>query len=182
MPYPESVTTDRLRLRRWQTGDRDAYAAIWADDHVRAALSRGQEVDPAEAAAIGFERQLATWERNGFGLWAAIPDDAEHPAGWIGAWHQDVAPALDGEIEIGWTLRHPWWGRGLATEGAIAAITTAFEHLRPPRVISLIPPGNDGSAAVASRLGMTAAGETAGRDGLPLVVHALDRPAPGDRA
>ena len=183
MPYPEHAASERLLLRRWQLSDRAAYAAIWADDHVRAALTRGHDIEPAELAAVGFERQLATWERHGFGLWAAIPDDAAEPVGWIGAWRQDVAPALDGEIEIGWTLRHSWWGRGLATEGAATAIAVAFEHLQPPRVISLIAPDNERSIAVARRLDMTAASETPGRDGLPLVVHALDGPpSPGSAA
>jgi RimJ/RimL family protein N-acetyltransferase len=58
------------------------------------------------------------------------------------------------DIEIGWTLRSPFWGRGLATEGARAALEAASVHLEPPRVISIINPRNHRSIAVARRLGM----------------------------
>jgi RimJ/RimL family protein N-acetyltransferase len=133
--------------------------------------------DPAAVAREAFARQLRHWADRGFGLWAAIPDDADEPVGWIGAWRQDVAPALDGEIEIGWTLRRAWWGRGLATEGARAAAQTAFEHLRPDRVISLIHPQNERSAAVARRLGMAHTSETPNREGVVLRVYSLAAPS-----
>jgi RimJ/RimL family protein N-acetyltransferase len=164
-------------LRRWRPSDAAAYAAIWEDEHVRRALAPGRPVAPADAAAAGLARQLRQWERDGFGLWAAIPHDSDGtPVGWIGAWRQDVAPELAGEIEIAWTLRRPWWGRGLATEGAELAVAVAFEHLRPPRVVSLIAAGNDRSVAVALRLGMSYGGETHHREGPPLAVYALNCP------
>jgi RimJ/RimL family protein N-acetyltransferase len=60
-------------------------------------------------------------------------------------------------MEIGWTLRRPFWGLGLASEGAAAAVTTAFAHLVLDEVISLINPANARSISVAERLGMSAA-------------------------
>jgi RimJ/RimL family protein N-acetyltransferase len=175
MDYPEEIETERLTLRRWREDDAQAYAAIWADPDVWQSLAGGSDADPAEVAREALARQLHHWANRGFGLWAAIPDDADGPVGWIGAWRQQVAPALDGEIEIGWSLRRPWWHRGLATEGALLAMDTAFEHLDPPRVISLIHPQNERSAAVALRLGMTHVSETLNRDGIPLRVFARDR-------
>jgi RimJ/RimL family protein N-acetyltransferase len=177
--YPEHIQTERLTLRRWHEEDAGAYAAIWADADVWRSLAGGSSADRAEVARDALARQLRHWAELDFGLWAAIPADADEPVGWIGAWRQQVAPALDGEIEIGWTLRRPWWHRGLATEGATLAVRTAFEHLQPPRVISLIHPQNDRSAAVALRLGMTHVSETPNRDGIPLRVFALEAPPPG---
>jgi RimJ/RimL family protein N-acetyltransferase len=132
--------------------------------------------DPAAVAQHAFARQLRHWADRGFGLWAAIPDDASEPVGWVGAWRQDIAPALDGDIEIGWGLRRAWWGRGLATEGARVAVQTAFEHLHPSRLISLIHPQNERSQAVAARLGMRHTTETHHRDGLVLRVYSLKAP------
>ena len=63
-------------------------------------------------------------------------------------------PQLAGEIEIAWSLRRPFWGRGIATEGARAAVSAALEHLSPARLISLIDPENVRSVAVAKRFGM----------------------------
>ncbi len=109
----------------------------------------------------------------------AIPRDAPDrlPVGWIGAWYPDFVPAVVGEIEIGWTLRRPWWGRGLATEGARAAAATAFEHLAPARVISLIAPANHRSASVAVKLGMIHASDAITVEDVHMHVYELRQPA-----
>jgi RimJ/RimL family protein N-acetyltransferase len=75
-------------------------------------------------------------------------------AGWVGPTHPDYVPGLAAETEIAWSLRQPFWGRGIATEGAKAAVSAALEHVRPTRLISLIDPANVRSIAVAKRVGM----------------------------
>ena len=152
--YPEALDTDRLHLRRWRPGDREAYEAIWADPAVWKSLRGGEPGDPAAAATESFARQLRQWDEHGFGLWAAVDRSTGDLAGWIGAWHPVFIPALADQIEIGWTLREPFWGRGLATEGARVAVEVAFSQLAPPRLISIILPANARSIAVAERLGM----------------------------
>jgi RimJ/RimL family protein N-acetyltransferase len=181
MPYPERVETPRLLLRRWRPGDAPAMAAIWADPDVRLALSPSDD-EPSGLPAATLARQLGHWERHGFGLWAALPrghgdasTPADEPIGWIGAWYPDFVPELLGEIEIAWTLRRPWWGRGLAAEGARAAAAVVFEHRRPPRVISLIAPGNDRSTRVAQRIGMRRQGDALTDRGMTLGVYSLAR-------
>jgi RimJ/RimL family protein N-acetyltransferase len=187
--YPERIQTPGLLLRRWRRDDGDALATIWSDPAVWESLSEGGHPDPHQAATTGLDRYLHHWERHGFGLWAAVPrpqesephaeatdrGDQPQPVGWIGAWYPDFVPDLAGEIEIGWTLRRPYWGRGLATEGARAAVASAFEHLRPPRVISLIASENERSRAVATRLGMHFAGDTTTDRGSVLGVYSLAR-------
>ena len=151
--FPEATDTERLHLRRWQPEDRDAHAAIWADPDVFDSLRAGQPGDPAELAAEGFQRHLRHWDQHGFGIWAAVDRSSEQIAGWIGAAHPTFIPELSEEIEIGWVLRRSFWGRGLATEGALAAADAASAHLAPERLISLILPTNSRSIAVAERLG-----------------------------
>jgi RimJ/RimL family protein N-acetyltransferase len=142
-----------LILRRWREDDGDAYRTIWSDPAVLAQLWGGGSPEP-EHVARRFEHQLDHWRRHGFGLWLALDRASEQVTGWVGAWYPDFIPELVGEIEIGWTLRRPYWGRGLATEGARAAIAAASTRLDPPRLISIIAPTNTRSVALASRLGM----------------------------
>jgi RimJ/RimL family protein N-acetyltransferase len=54
---------------------------------------------------------------------------------------------------VGWALSRQFWGRGLATEAARAAVAYAFERLGWDRLICVILPGNRRSIAVAQRLG-----------------------------
>jgi RimJ/RimL family protein N-acetyltransferase len=158
LSFPESVQTDRLVLRRWRAEDLAAYERIWADPAVGTALRPGQPPDPEAGNAASLKRKLEHWQRHGFGPWAAVLRDADEIIGWVGATHPERIPELAAEIEIAWTLREAFWGRGLATEGALAAVDVAFSHLAPPRVISLIHPANHNSIGVAARLGMRAAG------------------------
>ena len=153
MSYPEAIETDRLALRRWAPDDAYAMEAIWREPEVWSALQPHTPFDPDKWHSK-LERHLRHWEDHGFGLWTACPRDNPQPMGWIGASHPTFIPELAGEVEIGWTLRPSLWRRGLATEGATAAVDAAFGELVPERVISIIHPTNLRSIAVAARLGM----------------------------
>jgi RimJ/RimL family protein N-acetyltransferase len=175
MPYPERVETERLILRRWFAADAPAMEAIWREPHVWEALQPHRPFDPHQWRGM-LERHVRHWDTHGFGLWAATTHEDPQPVGWIGASHPTFVPELAGEVEIGWTLRPAFWRRGLATEGATAAIDAAFDTLPNKRVISLIHPENARSIAVANRLGMSRAGEATPPDlGEPLMVYALSR-------
>jgi RimJ/RimL family protein N-acetyltransferase len=154
---PTVIETPRLRLRRWDEGDRSALAAIWADREVWASLQPGRPFDPHGADRL--DHHLEHWRDHGFGLYAALGRDSGEIIGWIGPSHPTFVPELAAEVELGWTLRRPYWGRGLASEGARAALDSTFAHLRVPHVISLIHPTNARSIAVARKLGMEQSGD-----------------------
>jgi RimJ/RimL family protein N-acetyltransferase len=57
--------------------------------------------------------------------------------------------------EIGWRLHPSYWGRGLATEAANAALAHGFLALGFREVVSVSEPGNVASGRVAERIGMS---------------------------
>ncbi len=177
MPFPESIQTERLLLRRFIPDDLGAMTAIWSDPDVQASLRPDERFDPATAAQESLDRRLDNWETDGFSLFAAAERESGEVIGWAGAWLQDLSRAHTGEVEVGWTLRRPWWGRGLATEAASASAEAAFTHLDVERVISLIHPSNERSVAVARRLGMEPDGTARHKDlpDLQLLVYSLPR-------
>ena len=61
---------------------------------------------------------------------------------------------------MGWSLLSRYWGRGYATEAAVASIDFAFRQLGQQMVLSLIAPENTASAAVALRCGERRTDET----------------------
>jgi RimJ/RimL family protein N-acetyltransferase len=157
--FPERIETQRLVLRRWHEDDRAAVVDIWADPDVWRAIGPGVMGTPFDAdyAAGRFEHHLHHWEQHGFGLWLAEEGVSGQVAGWVGPAHPTYVPELADAVEVGWTLRRPFWGRGLASEGARAAMGTAFAHLMLDGVISLINPANARSISVAEGLGMSTA-------------------------
>ncbi|MFL5825976.1 MAG: GNAT family N-acetyltransferase [Thermoleophilaceae bacterium] len=173
---PERVETERLVLRRNTAADLAAFVAIWRDPAVWESLMGGGEPN-REFAAERHAHQVEHWERHGFGLY--LVEIGGEVAGWCGPWHPAFIPSLSSEIEIGWTLGQPFWGAGYATEAATTAAGIAFEHLSPPRTISLIAPSNERSRGVAERLAMGRVDEVEIPDsGVLLDVWELRPPSP----
>jgi RimJ/RimL family protein N-acetyltransferase len=151
----KELRTERLVLRRWRAEDEAAMAAINGDPEVARHLNR-----PVDARAIAafFGQMTGHWEIHGFGPWALEslePGSEGRFLGFAGLAHVPPALAAAGPSpELGWRLDQSAWGRGLATEAAMAARDDAFGRLALPEIISIIHPANERSQRVAVKLGM----------------------------
>ena len=143
-----TVTTNRLRLRAFQAGDLDAYAAMQANPEVMRYLVMGRtstrpEVWRTMATSIG------AWALRGYGMWACERIDSAAFVGSVGVFHPLDWP----EPEIAYSLDQSFWGQGFATEAVAAARDWLFEHFPLPRAASFIRPDNLASKRVVERLG-----------------------------
>jgi ribosomal-protein-alanine N-acetyltransferase len=134
--------TERLLLRRWRDEDRAPFAALNADpvvmEHFPAPMTR------AESDAF-VDRIEAHFAEHGYGLW--VVDDGEF-CGFTGLnW-----ATFDPSLEVGWRLKHSAWGRGYATEAAIAAVQHGFEEVE--RITSFTALTNVRSQRVMERIGL----------------------------
>lgn len=147
----ERIETDRLRLRHFSHADRDPFAALNADPEVTANLSG--PMSRAESDAF-VDRIEAHWETWGYGLYAVDTLDAQGAGslfiGFVGLSHHR---ALPDDVEIGWRLARHAWGRGLATEGAIAVRELAFAWLGLDHLVSITTDENVASRRVMDKLG-----------------------------
>jgi RimJ/RimL family protein N-acetyltransferase len=147
-----TLRTRHLLLRRWTDQDRDDFARISRDPEVMryrfAPLSR-QESDSV------IDQNEASFDENGFGLWAVERLNDRRMLGFIGFGISDFGAPFCPAIDIGWTLARDVWGRGYATEGAIAALDFAFDELQLNEVVAHTTQLNERSQAVMRRLGMT---------------------------
>ena len=141
-----SLETERLRLRQFREADLEAYAAIVADPETMTYM--GGPRDRARAWS-DIAWCLGHWRLRGYGLWAADETVSGRLVGRIGLLNPEGWPGL----EVGWLVARSHWGRGLATEGARAALAYAFDELGADHVISLIRPDNAASIRVAEKLG-----------------------------
>jgi RimJ/RimL family protein N-acetyltransferase len=165
------IGTERLLLRRWRNEDLEPYARLCADPEVMrylpAMLSREESAQQMSA----FRRH---WEERGFGLWAVEERASGEFVGFVGLMYQEDWPEGEHKTEVGWRLARPYWGRGLATEGALASVRHGFEVLGLERIISITAPGNVASRRVMEKAGLTLRGETRWR-GHEVIWYALDR-------
>lgn len=172
------LTTDRLTLRPWRLdpADLDAYTALSADPEVMRHIGDGRALTPARAAA-GLTRFVEHWERHGYGLYVVQARTDGAVLGFAGLARATEPGVRPGDVEIGWRLARAHWGRGYATEAALAVREHAFDTLGLARIVALIRPANAASIAVARKLGLELERQRHCRRGLPMRIYALDHPA-----
>jgi RimJ/RimL family protein N-acetyltransferase len=137
----EPITTARMVLRAITTDDVDLVVELDRDPEVMRFINGGRPTPRDEAARI-VERALGH-------RWLAFEQDGDAFVGWFG-----LRPVGARERELGYRMRRPLWGRGLATEGALAMIDTAFTRLDTRRVWAQTMTINTASRAVMERCGM----------------------------
>jgi|SRR5450755_671023 ribosomal-protein-alanine N-acetyltransferase len=163
------LETLRLSLREFTPQDADALALVISDPETMLHYPA-----PYDRAGVEqwIERNRRRYQDDGVGLWAMELTGNRELIGDCGIIVQQVEG--DSLYEIGYHLRRDFWGRGFATEAAIACRNWAFAHLKTDRLISLIRPENLPSIRVAERVGMSVWKEVSWR-GLPHYVYSIGR-------
>jgi RimJ/RimL family protein N-acetyltransferase len=158
MPAAEvpHLSTDRLRLRAWAHADTAPLTEIYTDPDVTEWLG---PVDPAQTGTR-IDAYLEHWRRHGYGIWAVEEVESGRFVGRVGLVHHDDWTASDHDAEIGWALSRSVWGRGYATEAALAALDWARERPDLTKIISITRPDNVRSLRVMEKLGLRYRGAT----------------------
>jgi RimJ/RimL family protein N-acetyltransferase len=151
------IETPRLLLRPWREEDLAPYADMNADPDVRRFMFPARPLS-AQESAREIDVMVDQWRRLGFGHWAVELKETGALIGRTGAKrHADWD--LDPEnTEVGWLYARVAWGRGLATEGAIAAVRFLLEDVGRPEVISIARLDNLASHRVMRKAGLEWAG------------------------
>jgi ribosomal-protein-alanine N-acetyltransferase len=148
------VETERTLLRLFKPEDLDALAGILGNPQVMKYL----EVDCKPVSRGQTEKAIASiirhWGEHTFGRWAVIYKENNELIGMTGfRSHEDIA-------ELVYVLDEPYWGKGLATEIATAALRWGFAERGFPRVVAMTRPANAASRRVMDKLGMLFRGDT----------------------
>jgi RimJ/RimL family protein N-acetyltransferase len=162
------IETERITLRRFAEADRETVARWNADPDFTRHLAGVQTREQSDEA---FDRWERHWGEHGFGLLAVEWTETGELIGRVGPAFHRVWP---GDPELGWALDPPWWGKGIATEAATAAVVWTFGELDFPRVVSITTEANGPSRNVMAKLGFRLHERVPSEWG-ELWVHALDR-------
>jgi ribosomal-protein-alanine N-acetyltransferase len=149
---PTELRTSRLLLRRWREADRAPFAEMNADPAVMEYFVRTLTRDESDDLV---DRIEATFDRDGYGLWAVEVVEDGRFAGFIGLWPTPPELAFSPAVEVGWRLATHAWGAGLATEGARTVLDDGFGRLGLDAVVSMTSRINLRSQRVMRKLGMT---------------------------
>lgn len=141
------VATKRLLLREFRVSDFDDYADHLADpvatEHLSGVVDR-------RAAWRLFSAGMGFWMLHGAGWWAVELGEMGKAVGTVGAFFREKSD----ELELGWTVYRPYWGQGIASEAAAAALEHALAAHHKSHAIAHISDDNRASIRVSERIGM----------------------------
>ena len=170
------LETARLKLRRWRDADRAPFAALNADPAVMEFFPALQDRAASDASIDVWQGQF---EQKGWSTWAVELAGSGEFVGFVGLSVPRRTLPCSPCVEIGWRLARRFWGRGLASEAARAALGAGFERIGLAEIVSFTALANLRSRAVMERIGMRDANRDFEHPGVPeghaLRLHCLYR-------
>lgn len=165
------LETARLLLRQWKDSDYPAFALMSADAETMRYFPSTLTEAQSRNMAIRCRELI---NQRGWGFWAVEHKASKEFIGFLGLHVPCAELPFSPCVEIGWRLARDFWGLGLATEGANAALEFAFRELSLPEVVAFTALSNKRSERVMQRLGMARDEMTFEHPGIP-EGHALQR-------
>lgn len=129
--------------------DYPALSAIMQDELTMKAYEGAFSDEETQA---WLDKMLTRYTTEGLGLWAVILKENDEMIGQAGLTWQNVGDQK--VLEVGYLFRRDHWGKGYATEAAVACKEYAFTSLNAREVYSIIRDSNIASMNVAIRNGM----------------------------
>ncbi|MDG4862747.1 GNAT family protein [Streptomyces sp. T-3] len=149
---PAAITTERLVLRPFASGDADDRYAYQCLPEVARYLYRPPLTRQGCAESIAARAAGTAWNADGDVLLLAVCR-ADGP-GVVGEVALTLRSAHARQAEIGWIFNPRYSGQGYATEAARALTSLAFDRLGVHRIYARLDVLNTGSVRVCERLGM----------------------------
>lgn len=150
---PLAITTDRLQLRRVTKADAPRFAELLNNFAVAGNLARVALPQTADHVSNWLNEITDSKNPASFGF--AVSTDADGVIGYIGFHERDP-----GNVQIGYWLGEPYWGRGYMTEAVTAAIGWFFNHSDHQVLGSGVFHFNMASLAIQYKLGFVEIGRS----------------------
>jgi RimJ/RimL family protein N-acetyltransferase len=142
------LETSRMFLRPIQLADAPV-AYNWLTEPEIMRFMPGGPDRSMEQVEARLARYIAHQAQHGYSRWIMVDRASGEAIGDAGLLFMPDT----GEIELGYRLLKPWWGRGLATEAAVGWLQVAFRSLALTEVIAFSHPDNHASVAVMRKSG-----------------------------
>jgi ribosomal-protein-alanine N-acetyltransferase len=144
------LETLRLEFTLFGEGDFDELYRLDSDSRVMKYIADGKPAS-REATAQRLERFLRyPTLYPDLGVWRAARRDNGAYIGWFALNYAGKTT----DIEVGYRLLPRAWGRGFATEGAMALVDYGFDDLGLDRIIGVTHPANKASQRVLRKAGL----------------------------
>lgn len=149
------LSEQKIKLRPITPNDTDWFIKVYSNPMNMRLIYEGNTLS-RETALDRVEYFLHHWQNYGFGVWMILPKD--NPSSIIGYCvlriFEKMHPALDGQVEIGYIIDQPFWGKGYATDAVKRCIEMGLMLNRFDRMLATILPENTASQKIVLKAGM----------------------------
>ena len=153
-----SLQTKRLLLRDIREEDAQAMFEMDSDTEVHRYLGNQPVASVKEVEeVIRYIQQQ--YKEHGIGRWAVVEKDTGEFVGWCGL--KLIKEEVNGHshfYDLGYRFLKKYWGRGYATETALASIEYGFSTMHLEEICAMADINNSVSNHVLQKIGMTRTG------------------------
>ena len=143
------LETERLSLRQFTVDDAQFILKLLNEPSFLRYIGDKKVRNLEDARQYILNGPVASYERNGFGLYLVEIKELYTPIGMCGFLKRDELPDPD----IGFAFLPEFWSKGFAFEAAAALLQDARERLRLGRILAITSLDNDASIKLLQRLG-----------------------------
>jgi len=144
------LETERLVLRQFSTGDAGFILELLNEaSFIQNIGDRGVRT-LADANSYILNGPVASYARNGFGLYLVVLKETNESIGMCGLIKRN---GLD-DVDIGYAFLPKFWSKGYAVESALATKSYAKDVIGLKRVVAITDPSNTGSIRVLEKIGL----------------------------
>lgn len=148
------IETERLIMRDLLPEDADGMFALDSDAEVHRYLGN-KPVQSIEQSREVIEIIRAQYVSNGIGRWAVIEKDSGAFVGWSGIKLMTISVnGYCNYYDLGYRFIKQFWGKGYATETALASVRYAWDVLKAEELYGMADTANSASRNVLEKVGM----------------------------
>ncbi|MGQ0527923.1 MAG: GNAT family N-acetyltransferase [Alphaproteobacteria bacterium] len=145
------LETDRLILRDWKPEDQIPFARLNADAMIMEYFPRTLNEKASESLLKKFRKHL---KQHGYGFYALELKKTGEFIGFAGLQKVVSEIPFAPAVELAWRLDYGAWGKGYATEAALALFSHGFDKLGLNEIVAYAVHDNNGAIRVMEKLAM----------------------------
>lgn len=147
------IETDRLILRELRESDAADFFEMDSNPDVHRYLGN-KPITSMEQALAPIHAIRQQYDDNGIGRWATIEKSSGKFTGWSGLKFIKEDNGRTNFHDVGYRFMPQYWGKGYATESALAALQYGFEILNLETIIGTAHEENIASRKALERCGL----------------------------
>jgi [ribosomal protein S5]-alanine N-acetyltransferase len=145
-----TLETGRLRLREFSVDDSQFIIELLNEPSFIRNIGDRHVHNTEDAHRYLQDGPLASYAKNGFGLYAVILKETSELIGMCGLIKRDQLQ----DVDIGYAFLPRFWSKGYALEAVSAVKSHGRDVVGLKRLVAIVDPGNDPSIRVLEKIGM----------------------------